>query len=108
MLSHQIENVISSFSLTKSEMKHLSRIQREESNMNRISSANKARFENQLPVDIFIPSVFPERKPVVSIDEDGGKSFLKIGDFFYCRGSLFTRDISSLWIWIYHWVRYSQ
>ena len=63
-------------------MKHLSRIQRKESNKNRISSANKARFEDQLPVDMFIPSVFSERKPVASIDEDVGKSFLKLVIFF--------------------------
>ena len=75
MLSHQIENGISSVSLTKSEMKYLSRIQRKESNMNRISFANKARFEDQLPVDIFIPSVFPEQNQLF-------RSTKTVGDHF--------------------------
>ena len=49
--------------------------------MSRIFSANNVRLVYQLPVDQFIPSVPPERKPVTLIDFDCKKRFLNVGDF---------------------------
>ena len=81
MTSCPTENGMSTVSLTKAEMKHPGKIKRKELNTSRISSANKARLVDQLPVDGFIPSVPPECKPVTLIDFNCRKPFLNVGDF---------------------------
>ena len=81
MTSHPTENGMSTVSLTKAEMKHLGKMKRKELNISRISTANVVRLVDQLPVDEFIPSVHPERKPISLIDLNCRKPFLNVGDF---------------------------
>lgn len=81
MTSHPTENGMSTVSLTKAEMKHLGKMKRKELNISRISTANIVRLVDQLPVDEFILSVPPERKPVTLIDFDCRKPLLNVGDF---------------------------
>ena len=81
MTSYPTENGMSTVSLTKAEMKHLGKMKRKELNISKISAANIVRLVDQLPVDEFIPSVPPERKPVTLIDFNCRKPVLNVGDF---------------------------
>ena len=61
-------------------MKHLGITQRKESNMNQISSTNKAKLVSQ--ADLFIPSVTSDLKTSTLINEYGKESYLNIGYIF--------------------------